>query len=715
MEGMKWESFWRKLLTFLLKRMFGMRVCGVSNFAAAGERVLIIANHQSFLDPLLLAVLMPEKPAFAMNVYQADKWYFKWVAKVVKIYRLDPSQPMSMKTLLGDLKKGAKVVLFPEGRITTSGGIMKIYDGAAMIANKTGATILPIHIEGAQFSLFSRLGEKLKQKLFPRVSLSFFPPISPNDAQPITTDMIYNVMTHNAFASQNRNRPILAALLEARKLYGKNKKIAADISRMEMSYQSLLTRSFILSDKLKLYLGNQQYVGVLLPNSLAVVATFTALQMSQKIPCMLNFSAGSANVLHACKIATVHTIITSRAFIEKGKLEPLLGSLQKEYIVIFLEDVRAAISGFDKLMGAVKALFPSLTLASNLSATKPYDAAVVLYTSGSEGVPKGVALSHSNILANIYQSAARFDLNPSDKLFNALPVFHSFGLTIGMLLPMLRGISTFLYPSPLHYRVIPELIYDTDATIMVGTDTFYQGYAHYANPYDFRSIRLAVAGAEKLKESTRAMFSEKFGVSIMQGYGVTECSPVVSCNTEIYHQSGTVGRIFPGMDWQLEAVEGIARGGRLWIRGANVMIGYIKADQPGVVQSQGEWYDTGDIVDVDANGAITILGRAKRFAKIAGEMVSLAAVEEFIALLAPNVLHAAITAPDERKGEQVLLITEAQELTRAHLSHEAKQHGIPEIFLPKQIIVVDTMPLLGSGKIDYMRLKSVYSSQPTVS
>lgn len=703
------EKLLRILLTNFLRMLFGMRVRGLSHFAAAGERVLIIANHQSFLDPLLLAVFMPEKPAFAMNVYQAEKWYFRWVAKVVTIYRLDPSQPMSMKTLLTDLKKGAKVVYFPEGRITTSGGIMKIYDGAAMIANKTRATLLPIHVEGAQFSKFSKLGRKQRCYWLPRITLTFFPPVAPQAEAPITADHIYDLMTYNAFSAQDRNRPLLAALLEARRLYGKHKKIAADISRAEMTYQSLFTRSMILGNKLKPYLHGQQYVGVLLPNSLAVGATFVALHLLKKIPCMLNFSAGSANVLHACHIATVRTILTSRAFIEKGKLEPLVEALRKEYVVIFLEDVRAAITTGDKLRGALKAMVPALAMRDALSSVKAYDPAVVLYTSGSEGVPKGVALSHSNILANIYQASARFDLNPSDKLFNALPVFHSFGLTIGMLLPMVRGISTFLYPSPLHYRVIPELIYDTDATIMVGTDSFYQGYAHYAHAYDFRSIRLAVAGAEKLKESTRAMFLERFGVSIMQGYGVTECSPVISCNTGLYHQSGTVGRLFPDMAYQLEPIEGITRGGRLWIRGPNVMMGYMKADQPGVIQPNGDWYDTGDIVDVDAAGYLTILGRAKRFAKVAGEMVSLAAVEEFVAMLAPSAIHAAITAPDERKGEQVLLITEATTLTRQDLSYAAKQHGIPEIFLPKHIIVVAQMPLLGSGKIDYMRLKAEYS------
>jgi acyl-[acyl-carrier-protein]-phospholipid O-acyltransferase/long-chain-fatty-acid--[acyl-carrier-protein] ligase len=706
------EKLLRAILTFFLRLAFGMQVRGIENFTKAGDKTLIICNHQSFLDPLILAVLMPEKPAFAMNVYQADKWYFRWVEKVVKIYRLDPSQPMSMKAMLTDLKKGGKIVLFPEGRITTSGGIMKIYDGASMIAAKTGSSILPIHIDGAQFSKLSRLGGKLRQRWFPRISVTFFPPVPAHVTGQMSAIHIYDMMTDHAYEAQNRNRPVLSAIIEARKLYGRKKIIATDISRVELNYQSLFTRSFILSAKLKPYVSGQTHVAVLLPNSLAVMATFVSLHMLGKIPCMLNFSSGSANILHACHIAQVKTVLTSRAFIEKGKLEYLLAALEKEYVVIFLEDVRASISGAEKLVGALKGCFPALSLASALRHIRPYDPAVVLYTSGSEGAPKGVALSHSNILANIYQSVARFDLNPSDKLFNALPVFHSFGLTIGMLTPLVRGLSTFLYPSPLHYRVIPELIYDTDATIMVGTDTFYQGYAHYANPYDFRSIRLAVAGAEKLRDSTRLMFAERFGVSIMQGYGVTECSPVISCNTELYHKSGSVGRLFPGMFFKLEPVPGIAQGGRLWIKGPNVMLGYMKADQPGTVQPQGEWYDTGDIVDVDEDCYITILGRAKRFAKIGGEMVSLAAVEEFIARIAPDYQHAAIAIPDERKGEQVLLVTQSQEMSRQLLSNAAREAGFPEIFLPKQVVVVGELPLLGSGKIDYVRIKELYCKPP---
>lgn len=705
------EKILRPIMIFLIRLLFGVRVRGMEHFHAAGDKLLIIANHQSFLDPMILAILLPGDVAFVMNVFQADKWYFRWVEKVVRIYRIDPSQAMSMKTLMTDMKKGAKVVLFPEGRITTSGGIMKIYEGASMLARKTGISVLPVHIDGAQYSLLSRLGGKAKRRLFPKIRVSLLPPIAPEQAANLTPDAIYDLMTHHAFVAQDRGRPLLSALLEAKKIHGGKKTIAVDITRQSLDYGSLFTRSFILSDKLGPYFKNQHYIAVLLPNSLAALVTFVSLQMLGKVPCMLNFSAGAANIMHACKLATARTILTSRAFVEKGKFEPLIAELAKECVVIYLEDVRKSISGFDKLRGAVRGLMPAFSLSHIIKKTKSYDPAVVLYTSGSEGVPKGVALSHANILANIHQSAARLDLLPSDKLFNALPVFHSFGLTIGMLMPAIKGLSTFLYPSPLHYRVIPELIYDTDSTIMVGTDTFYQGYARYAHPYDFRSIRLAVAGAEKLKDSTRQLYLDKYGVSIMQGYGVTETSPVISCNTHMYNKPSSVGRTFPGMETRLEPVEGIEQGGRLWIKGPNVMIGYIKSDQPGVIQAQGEWYDTGDIVDIDANGYITILGRAKRFAKIGGEMVSLTAVEEFVSRVAPDAIHAAVSVPDERKGEMVVLFTEHHAISRPELSHAAREQGFADIGLPRLIVPVAEIPKLGSGKVDYVMLKDMAARQ----
>jgi acyl-[acyl-carrier-protein]-phospholipid O-acyltransferase/long-chain-fatty-acid--[acyl-carrier-protein] ligase len=330
---------------------------------------------------------------------------------------------------------------------------------------------------------------------------------------------------------------------------------------------------------------------------------------------------------------------------------------------------------------------------------------VVLFTSGSEGSPKGVALAHTNLLANREQVAARIDFNAQDIILNALPLFHSFGLTVGSLLPLLSGMRTFFYPSPLHYRIVPEMAYDVNATIMFGTNTFLAGYARFAHPYDFYSVRYVFAGAEKLKDETRRVWTDKFGVQIFEGYGTTETSPVLATNTPIDARHGTVGRFLPGIEYALDAVPGVA-GGRLSVRGPNVMLGYLKQDQPGVIQPPSTargagWYDTGDIVSIDADGFVTISGRAKRFAKIGGEMVSLTAVEELVARAWPESQHACVCVPDSQKGEQLVLLTTKAEPARTELSARARADGMSEINIPKRIIAAAGMPLLGSGKTDY--------------
>jgi acyl-[acyl-carrier-protein]-phospholipid O-acyltransferase/long-chain-fatty-acid--[acyl-carrier-protein] ligase len=699
----------RPLLIGLFRLCFRVRVEGMHHYAEAGDKVLVIANHQSFIDPLLLATFLPEKPAFAINIYQAQKWYFRWLYKCVKLYRLDPGKALSMKHLIQDMRQGAKVVVFPEGRITTSGGLMKIYEGTGLIAEKTGAALLVIHISGADYSRLSRLHGKLRQRWFPTITLTVMPPVRFPAGQPVEAAAIYDIMTGAAFASSAYRRPLLQAILDASHRHGGGHVIASDLARADMNYRQLFTRAFILSAKLSPKLsGDSDYVGVLLPNALGAMVTFTSLHMLGKIPCMLNFSAGEANILHACRIAAVNTVLTSRVFIEKAKLETVAEALGRQCKIIYLEDIRPTVTPADKLRGLYSAAFAHEKLSPVIRNTPPDAPAVILYTSGSEGTPQGVALSHANLLANIAQACARLDLTPSDIVFNAMPVFHSFGLTVGMLLPLVRGLKTFLYPSPLHYRIIPELIYDTDATIMVGTDTFFNGYARYAHDYDFWKIRLCVAGAEKLKESTRRLYAERFRVNILEGYGVTETSPVLAVNTPMEHREGTVGRFLPGMQSRLDAVEGLDKGGRLFIKGPNVMLGYLQADKPGTVAPQGEWYDTGDIVAIDAQGFVTILGRARRFAKIGGEMVSLQAVEDAAALLYPEPAHAAIAIPDERKGEQIVLFSEARDLTREQLLQQAQKLGLPEIALPKRVTYIETVPRLGNGKIDYQALKTLY-------
>ncbi|MEZ5690664.1 MAG: AMP-binding protein [Rickettsiales bacterium] len=698
------ESVIRPALTFLLKKLYRIKIIGLENFEKTEGSTVIIANHQSFVDPLFLSVFLPDKVSFAMNVHQARKWYFRWIDLIISTYKIDPLAPMSLKTLINDVKNGGKIVIFPEGRITTTGGIMKIYDGTGKIIEKTGATLLPIYIDGTEYSKVSRMSKKLRTHFFPQVTINILPPQRFAEGGKRSSLAIYDILANARFLTSQYKTSIISAMLKSAGLNGMGSKVATDINRNMLSYRQIFTRSFILADKLAPRLDGQKNVALMLPNMLGALVSFTALQILGKTIAMLNFSAGEKSISHACNIAQINTIITSREFIEKGKLEKLIETLGQKYTVIYLEDIRHTITIGDKLKAAAKGFTVKSSLQQIISETDSNSPAVILFTSGSEGAPKGVALSHENILSNIYQANAVLDLTSSDILFNAMPVFHCFGLTIGMLLPLVRGVKLFLYPSPVHYRIVPEIIYDCDATIMLGTDTFFNGYARYAHPYDFYSVRMAVAGAEKLNESTRRLYADKFNVNIMQGYGVTEASPVISFNTLMNSKIGSVGRAFPQIECKLEPVSGLEYGGKLLIKAPNVMLGYMKADAPGEIQKHEGWYDTGDIVEIDDSGFITIVGRAKRFAKIAGEMVSLALAEDLAVHLHPEQAHAAISAPDERKGEHIILYSEHTDITKESLIAAAKEKGIPEIALPKKILHIAEMPRLGTGKIDYPEL-----------
>ena len=432
--------------------------------------------------------------------------------------------------------------------------------------------------------------------------------------------------------------------------------------------------------------------------------TFFALQGLGRVPAMLNYTAGLTNLKAACTAAEVKTIVTARAFVEQGKLEPLIAGLEAEGLsFVYLEDIAATIGTVAKLRAAVGAMFARRLLKRRkLSPDAP---AVILFTSGSEGVPKGVVLTHRNLLSNCAQLAARIDFNASDVVLNALPVFHSFGLTGGTLLPLFNGLKVLLYPNPLHYRIVPALAYDANATILFGTDTFLSGYARMAHSYDFYALRYIFAGAERVRDETRKTYAEKFGLRIMEGYGVTETAPVLAVNTPMHFKAGTVGRALPGIELKLEDVPGIDHGQRLFVRGPNVMAGYLKADLPGVLQPPEEgWHDTGDIVAVDGEGFIAIKGRAKRFAKIGGEMVSLPAVEGYAAALWPDADHAVVTRPDPKKGEQLVLFTTEKLAKASALQGWAKANGIAELAVPKDVRVIEALPVLGTGKVDYVTL-----------
>jgi acyl-[acyl-carrier-protein]-phospholipid O-acyltransferase / long-chain-fatty-acid--[acyl-carrier-protein] ligase len=704
-------------LSILFRAIYRLEVRGLDNLAKAGPNPIIALNHVSFLDAALAISLLERDPVFAIDHGIAQRWWVKPFMRLTRAMPLDPTKPMATRTLINAVKAGETLVIFPEGRITVTGSLMKVYDGAGLIADKTGAQVVPVRIDGLEATPFSRLARaQVRRRWFPKVVVTILEPVrltveehlKGRHRRQAAGAALYEIMSDLVFRTTSTDRTVVEAVIEAANIHGTGRTAVEDPVTGALPYKRLLIGAAVLGRKLIPLAAEGKAIGVMLPNANGAAVTIVGLMSAGRVPAMINFTAGAANILAACRAAQVETIVTSRAFIEKGKLGALIANLEARVKIVYLEDVRAGVGLADKVRGMLAARKP-------LVARKPDDPAAILFTSGSEGTPKGVVLSHRNMLANAAQAAARIDFGRTDKVFNVLPVFHSFGLTVGLILPLVSGVQVYLYPSPLHYRTVPELIYNVNATILFGTDTFLAGYARAAHPYDFRSLRYVLAGAEPVKEATRRTYMEKFGLRILEGYGVTETAPVLAINTPMFNRFGTVGRLMPGMTPRLEPVAGVAEGGRLFVKGPNVMLGYFKTDNPGVLEPPPEgWHDTGDIVTIDPQGFVAIRGRAKRFAKIGGEMISLAAVETLAAELWPDAVSAVAAAPDARKGERLVLVTQKKDAKRADFQAFAKSKGASDLMVPSEILVTDNVPVLGSGKLDFVGVAKLVKERVSV-
>lgn len=511
-------------------------------------------------------------------------------------------------------------------------------------------------------------------------------------------------MSHHPFELARTRVSLFEALLRARDKKGGKFPILEDHERKVLSYDDIIRAAFALGGKLDTLIKQRETAGVMLPTGVGCTVTFFALHAIGRTPAMLNFTAGIMNLRAAIEQANVRKILTSRRFIELAKLKPLAAELSKHARLIYLEDVRKSIDIGDKLIALTKSFFPRLFAAK----ANPDDTGVILFTSGSYGTPKGAVLSHSNIVANCEQAYSHVPFEPDWSFFCPLPMFHCFGLTGGCLLPLFTGHKTFLFPSPLQVKEIPKLIRDTGANVFFATDTFAQQYARNAADGDLSCIKLMVCGAERVKPETRELYQQRFGVELLEGYGATEASPVIAVNIPGANKHGTVGQFLPGMEWRLESVPGIEGGQRLFVRGPNVMRGYLDPTKPfGIDMLPQGWHDTGDVVDVDEDGFIRILGRVKRFAKVGGEMVSLNAVESYAQIVWPHDTHAAVALPDARKGERIILFTDNKHAEADDLLTWARANGAPEIAVPKKVVNVDEIPVLGSGKTDYVVLQKM--------
>ena len=512
------------------------------------------------------------------------------------------------------------------------------------------------------------------------------------------------------FDISSTGKSVFRAFASARTKFGGRRVCIFDVDDSERTYDDIMRGALALGHALKAGTRKGENIGVMLPTGAGAIATFLAVSAYGRVPAMLNFTSGAAAVKSALRTAQVRKIATARRLIDMAGLQPLIDELSQMAEIVYLEDIRANLSLMDKAAAAIGQFLPGL-VTSRVSPDAP---AVILFTSGTEGEPKGVALSHRNLLANVEQVRVHLELYSSDILLNPLPAFHCFGLTVGSLMPPLLGLKVVCHPTPLQPKEIVSRIRKHQATILVSTDTFITQYARVGEPGDLKSLRLTVCGAERLRDETRALLRKKHGIELLEGYGVTETSPVIAANRPGANRPGTVGQLMADMQMRLDPVEGIPNAGRLVVKGPNVMLGYLKADAPGkIVPPEGGWHDTGDVVSVDDEGFIAIKGRLKRFAKIGGESVSLAVVESCASALWPEFSHAAVTVPDGRKGEQIVLVTTNPDASRHDIVGWAHNHGVSELAIPRRLVHVDDIPVLGTGKTDYVKVQKMLPSTET--
>jgi acyl-[acyl-carrier-protein]-phospholipid O-acyltransferase/long-chain-fatty-acid--[acyl-carrier-protein] ligase len=735
-----------RTLRLILRFFYGFHAFNEDVLRTKGP-VLLLSNHVSWWDWLFIGSCLEEDWKFVTSSVTAKlSWLHRFVMVNRRTFPVDMNSPYAMKHIAEYLQRGGRLVLFPEGRMSTTGSLMKLFEGTGFLVAKTHAKVIAGYLRGAGRLPFSR--NPNRKQWFPRVSVHFSDLLTAPktahaasmEARITVTNWLRDQMLRQQFDAEMALGPsTIFKAIQATARKKRRRTAVQDASLQELTYGRLLEGAAVLEAQWRSLLpDNKSRVGVLLPNVNAFPVVLLSLWMGNKVPAILNYTTGSGTLGDCARLAQLESVITSKQFLQRSQLD--LHPLQKAGVqLVFLEDVRARISKWDRLRGVLRA---RLTRALQRGSPNPEDAALVLFTSGSESEPKGVELTHRNILANVRQMLAVVDLMETDRFFNALPLFHSFGLTVGLILPLMQGNFVFLYISPLHYRVVPAALYNANATVFFGTNTFLSAYARKAHPYDFHTVRYVFAGAEKLTENTSNLWLQKFGVRILEGYGATECSPCLTVNVPMQSRPGSAGRFLPTIEYKLEPVEGLEPTGsaldhptssltshsalptaphsalptgRLYVRGPNIMRGYLNPQANVQFQSLQGWYDTGDIARVDSDGFVFLLGRLRRFAKVSGEMVSLTAVEEVLSGAFPQFGSrfslAAISRADKAKGEKIVLVTNEPKLTLTHVREVIQDRGLGNLAVPREIVLLPHLPLLGTGKVNHRELQRLFEDK----
>ena len=701
--------FIRLISRILARILFRLRIQGDDVLNTPGP-VLLIPNHVSWFDWWLIGLCVGEDWRFVTSSTRADShWMFRFVMANRYTFPVDHASPFAMKEMATFLQGGGRLILFAEGRISETGCLMNLFQGTGFLLHKTGAKVITCHLRNANRLPWSR--QPGWKKWFPKLSIHFGELLQPPVEQFSGTSDVREALTrwlrermieHQFHVEMDHGHSDVLTEIASKARQRPGTVVLQDVTGQALSHRMVMVGAEVLGGQFRRLLDvERERVGLLLPNVNGTVISVLGLWRIGKIPAVLNYSNGVPLMLTCAKLAGLRQLITSRVFLAKAKLD--VAPMEAAGIeFIYLEDIRKQISRLAKLWVFLKHRLMLGQVRFNIPADRT---AVILFTSGSEGVPKGVELSPRNILANLRQLFSAVAVMDTDSLFNCLPMFHSFGLIVGTLLPLCRGIRTTVFPSPLQYRQIPTAVYNSNATMFLSTNTFLNGYARMAHPYDFRNLRYLLAGAEKVQQATADTWARKFGVRITEAYGVTECSPAISANTKVSNRFGSVGRLLPGSAGKVEGIDRGAAAGRFVVGGPNVMKGYLNADANEAFQALGGWYDTGDIIHVDTDGYFWVRGRAKRFAKVSGEMVSLTAVEDALAGAFPQQgeeCEGAVGAlPDAEKGERLVAVTNEPKLELAEIREAITAAGLTNLYAPRDLQVVDELPKLGTGKLNH--------------
>lgn len=724
------EALLRVIVVILTNTLYRLRIVGHEHVPLQGG-ALLVPNHVSFIDGFLLIASLDRPIRFVVDSQYAELPLFKPFMKMLGVIPI--SSHGGLRVVLRALRdagtaldNGEIVCIFPEGQITRTGTLLPFRRGFERITKGRGAPIIPVHLDRIWGSIVSfergRFLSKVPERIPYPVTVSFGAPLPPETPLHEIRSAIRSLGEEAWNLRKCDRRPLHREFIHAMRRHP-FRFAMADQTRPRVSSLEALIGSIVLARMLRRHWEDQRHVGILLPPTVAGALVNVAAPLCGKTSVNLNYTVGKSGLEAALRLAGLRTIVTSRAFVEKAKL-----GLPDGPSIIWLEDVVHTIGTAQKLVASLLALCAparliELACGQNTPLTMD-DPVTIIFSSGSTGEPKGVMLSHFSIDANAQGAGQVLHLYQDERVLGTLPFFHSFGYLVFWFV-MFNNAGMVFHPSPLDVAAIGELVRRYRITFLVTTPTFLQLYQRRCTPEQFSSLRVVVTGAEKLPARLAQAFEDQFGIAPIEGYGVTECAPVVAVNCPDFRAAGyyqpasrrgTVGQPLPGVSVQIVDADSFASlppgtPGMLLVKGPNVMQGYLGREDLTANAMRDGWYITGDIAALDDDGFLTITDRLSRFSKIGGEMVPHGQVEEALhqALGVDTQVFAVTGIPDERKGEQLAVLHTLDDARIPEIVAKLAANGLPNLFIPPRsnFVRVEALPVLGTGKMDLRRLKQI--------